>query len=429
MKKSKISKDQLKFKHMFYELMFHLDLYNKFYKTYFLQILNETEYGFYAHLYLVAGLSFEMLAEKRIVLEQNLRCLWIMKPQPFKEYAEVMIVTKPVDADMEYEPPKLKPYEMYLGLSLSKQIIKINCNERCMFLFSGATGTGKTRFMYMVLLSWILSCSPDEVWLFISDIAKDEYINFKHVKHVKWYASDISELYHMMEILNDEFKKRKVLMSRYRDAGVATNIAEYNLINPQKKLPYCYILIDEASMIMTDKTDKKEDKEKKEYIIDSLKAIEKAGRALGMFCIIATQKTVKEEIPPIIKNMSAVRLSFRANDLVSSQVIMESNVAVGLPERIGVYSLDGGRTYDYLFAPTLTTTKLNELLEPYKTMPKTSVKPVNKHGNDVCRQQAKVIPIPPNISYKDLLQRKKLSIAGNSTSTMIDYGGDDFIDY
>lgn len=399
----KPSKEQIKFKQAFYNLMFELDLYNKFCKTFLLKMLNETEYGYYAHLYLVPGLSFEMLLEKKKILEQNLRCLWIMNPEPFKEYAEVSIVTKPIDVDLEYQPIELQPYEMYLGLDFSRKVVKINCNDRCMFLFSGATGTGKTRFLYMMLLSWIVSCSPDDVWLFLSDIAKDEYIIFRTVKHVKYYASDIEELFEMAQILNAEFQKRKKLISKFRNEGIATNIAEYNIINPHKKLPYCYILIDECSSIMPDKTDNRDDKSKKEYIVDTIKSIEKKGRALGMFCIIATQKTTRDEIPPIIKNMSAVRLSFRANDLVSSEVIMGNNAAVGLPDRIAVYSLNGGATQDYLFSPKLTIEALNEFLKPYKA----STKSKSRIHKKIEVQSAKVIPIPKHMDYKDFLRQYK----------------------
>lgn len=397
---NKISKQQIQFKKRFYELMFELDLYNKFKKTYFLKILNETNYGYYAHLYLVPGLSFNSLKDKRKIIEENLQCLWIMETKQFKDYATVQIVTKSIDLDFEYTNPHIKPWEMYLGVSFSKKIIKVDCNKYCMFLFSGATGSGKTRFLYMVLLSWILGCSPNDVWLFISDIAKDEYVNFMDIKHVKCYASEVNELYIMMQQINSEFEKRKKTISKYRKMGKATNIAEYNKLNKTNKMPYCYVLIDEFSSIIPNKTDNKTEKSQKEYILDVVKNLEKKGRSLGIFCIIATQKTTRDELPSIIKNMSAVRLSFRANDAISSEVIMGDNSATGLGDRIAVYSLNGGSTQDYLFSPKLTTTMLNKFLSKHK-----QIKSPNKASNK--KESLKVIPIPKGMTYKEFLYQKQ----------------------
>jgi hypothetical protein len=105
----------------------------------------------------------------------------------------------------------------------------------------------------------------------------------------------------------------------------------------------------------------------KQEIIDIIKKVTKIGRSLGVFTIICLQKTSKTELgeASIIKNMSAVRISFRANDRPSSEVIMGDNSAVGLADRYAVYSWNGGATKDYLFSPNLSTEMLNEMLEPY----------------------------------------------------------------
>jgi len=224
-----------------------------------------------------------------------------MKTEPFKEYAEVQIVLNAIDENMEYINPKIKPHELYLGLSFSNKIQKNNNNDNCMFLLAGAMGAGKTRFIYEVLLSWILGCTSEEVWIYLSDVAKNEYIQFKKVKHVKYYASELEELHIMMKAVSSEFDRRKKIITRYREKGIATNIAEYNKTNKSNKLAYCYIVIDEFSILIPDKTDSKDEKEMKEFILASLKRLAKLGRSLGMIPFVATQKTTKEEMPSIIK--------------------------------------------------------------------------------------------------------------------------------
>ncbi|HYE12238.1 MAG TPA: FtsK/SpoIIIE domain-containing protein [Patescibacteria group bacterium] len=363
--KLQLQKEITELESKFYRLMFELDLYNKFNKTYYLQVLNKTSYGFFAKVYLVPGVYFSELEKKVCLIEEGLNCLWVMKTEKLKDYGEVKIVTLSLDRLTPYENPCIRPHEMYLGLDLALNIIKNNNNKNCMFLIAGATGAGKTRFIYQILLSWILKCSPEEVELYISDIAKDEYINFKYVKHVKCYASELEELSKMMKYIKLQIEKRKKTIGWYRDKGLATNIEEYNKQNPKMKMSYMYILIDEFSILMPDKSDGKEEKQLKEEILDVIKRVEKIGRSLGIFAIICTQKTVKDELPSIVKNMSAVRISFRANDSISSEVILGNNSAVGIADRYAIYSLNGGDKRDYLFSPNLSTERLNELLKPH----------------------------------------------------------------
>ncbi len=365
--KAEDAKEVLKFKKRFYELMFELNLYNKFKKTYFLDIKKKTNYGYYAHLYLSTGLSYGGLDDNRITIEENLQCMWIMKTKSFREYAEVQIVLKPVDESMQFKNPKIKPHEMYLGLSFANKMQVNDSNDNCMYLLAGATGSGKTRFMYQVLLSWIMSCTPDQVWIYLADVAKNEYIQFQDVDHVKCYASDLDELYKMMTQVKKELNRRSKLLTEYRKRGIATNILEYNKIKEIKKLPYCYIVIDELSIVQLSQSDSKDTKDQKGYILAILEEFAKLGRSLGMFTFVATQKTTKSEMPIIIKNMSSVRISFSANDEISSRVVMEGNSAVGLPPRVAVYSLDGGTNINYLYSPSLITEdgKLQQMLKPY----------------------------------------------------------------
>ena len=403
----------------FNKLMFELKLENKFRKTYHIEILKETNYGYFVHVYLSTGLSFEALKEKRIIIEQNLKCLWIMKTEPFQEYAEVQIVLRSVDKDLDYENPKIKPWEIYLGLNFAMKVLKNNLNDRCMVLLAGSTGTGKTRFIYLILLSWILGCSPSDVRLYISDIAKNEYSIFKNVNHVKWYASELDELCAMMKELQKIFQSRKKIISSYIEQGLATNIYGYNKLNKSKKLSYCYVLVDEFSVLIPDKTDSKTEKEQKEFILDVIKTLEKTGRSYGIFPIIATQKTTRDEIPSIIKNMSAVRLSFRANDGISSEVIMGDSSAMGLADRIAVYSTNGGSIQDYLFSPKIEIETVLKLLEPHLKNKQISSANQQKSKSNIIK--GKVTTIPKSMAKDD--SKKVIQLFSPSKKE------DDYIDY
>jgi hypothetical protein len=359
-------KDKTEFEQKFYRLMLELGLYNKFNKTYWLRIVSKENYGFYAQLYLVDGLAFTDLQEKIDKLQQCLNCIWIMTTKQLQDYADIKIVNQPLDEDLPYENPKIKPHQMYMGLRFTLNPLINDMNKNQMVMIAGGIGAGKTRFLNMILLSWILGCSPEQVDIYLSDIAKNEFCSFQHIKHVKFYASELDELLIMMRKIKGIIEKRNKIITKCREKGIATNIEELNKVS-KEKLSYVYIVIDEYSVVAPDASDNKDEKEMKQEIIDIIKKVTKIGRSLGVFTIICLQKTSKTELgeASIIKNMSAVRISFRANDRPSSEVIMGDNSAVGLADRYAVYSWNGGATKDYLFSPNLSTEMLNEMLEPY----------------------------------------------------------------
>jgi hypothetical protein len=382
--KKQFQKYKHEFEEKFYRLMLELGLYNKFNRTYWLNIMESTNYGFYAQLYLVEGLSFTDIQEKIDKLQQCLNCIWIMTTKQLQDYADIKIVIHPLDEDLPYENPKIKPHQMYMGLRFTLNPLINDMNKNQMVMIAGGIGAGKTRFLNMILLSWILSCTPEQVDIYLSDIAKNEFCGFQHVKHVKFYASELEELLIMMRKIKDIIEKRNKIITRCREKGVATNIEEYNKVS-KDKLSYVYIVIDEYSVVAPDASDNKIEKEMKQEIIDIIKKTTKIGRSLGVFTVICLQKTSKTELgeASIIKNMSAVRISFRANDRPSSEVIIGDNSAVGLADRYAVYSLNGGANKDYLFSPNLTTDMLNEMLEPYiENKFKVNKSVVNKKGFD-----------------------------------------------
>lgn len=364
----KEAKDSREFIQKFADLMFQLNLKNKFSDTFGLYLDEKTDYGYKARLYIAEGLSFLELQKKKHIIEENLFCIWNMEIIPFSPFAPVTIMTKPLDQLKEYETPKLKNYEMWLGVNFDFKPIIINCNKNQHFLFSGATGSGKTSWVNMILLSWILSCKPEEIEIYLADISKDEFCNYADVSHIRYYANSVEELYKICVRLRLKVEKRIRAISQLRKQGIATNIYEFNAHSLKNKLPqmtYCFLLIDEFSIIIPEKHESEKIKSMKNYILDSIKFLSKESRSGGVFVINGTQKVVKDELPSIIKNQAAVRVSFRSNDEISSQVIMGNNSAVGLPERTAVYSITGGGNQKYLFSPYITTDRIEKLLKPH----------------------------------------------------------------
>jgi hypothetical protein len=359
-----LQKDKIDFTNKFRELMFEKGLYNNLGKTYKLYLKDKTDYGYDGEVGLNVGLSYDDLEAKKAYIQQYLQCMWIMKYETFDKNASLQIVNKPIDTSVKFVVPEVKAYQLYLGYDFKlNPIINENNVEDCMFLLAGATGSGKTRYMYQVLLCWILNCSVNEVELYLCDIAKDEYSLFQWCKHVKTYCKTVEQLYWMLKYLMIKLEKRKRILSIAREEGLSSSILEYNETH-KSKLSFCYAFIDEYSVIVPMSTDCKEKKQMKEEIIDMLSVFSKEGRNVGIFVFTALQKTSKEEMgKSVIKNMAGVRISFRANDYASSEVVMGDGSAVGIPKRYAVYSQNGGTDKNFMFSPYIDIPMVKKMLE------------------------------------------------------------------
>ena len=71
------------------------------------------------------------------------------------------------------------------------------------------------------------------------------------------------------------------MIEPYRNNNEANNIEEYNKLKGVEKMTYNYLLIDELSILMPDKSDSKNEKKLKEEILAYLKKLSKLGRAAG----------------------------------------------------------------------------------------------------------------------------------------------------
>lgn len=379
-KQNEVDKEFEPYRQMINDEFYEYKLYNSSYYTYDIANVKITDYGYFFLLYTVPGLSFSKLQEHLEEIEQDLSCIWLMEFEKFSKYAKVRVVTKALDKDLPYHvPEKMKPNLIYLGLSMSYHPILVDVIDYCMVMIAGATRSGKTRYIYTMLMCFICGCSPREVEIYLSDCAKNEYCQFKDVKHVRYYADDLDKLFAMLNHVDKIMDQRKEILSRTRDSGTATNIREFNeaVKDIRDKLSFVYVLIDEFSILNIAPYDNYETKLKKQYIFYTLEKISKMGAGLGVFTINAMQKTSKDELGNaiIIRNMSSVRISFRANDRSSSDVIVGNGGAVGLLSRYAVFSLNGGCDQDLFFVPKLTTEKLQEMLKPHidKNFPKPNI--------------------------------------------------------
>lgn len=198
-------------------------------------------------------------------------------------------------------------------------------------LIAGATGTGKSVCMNVILLSILYQSHPDEVKLVLIDPKKVEFSNYRPIKGQFLAQVDgvdeaiITKPENAMTALNSavlEMERRYEILAKVgaRNLEDYTNklkkgqVAKKGL--PEENIPYLVVVIDElADLMMTG------GKQIEEPII----RLAQMARAVGIHLIIATQRPSVNVITGLIKANFPTRVAFRVASKVDARTIMDAH--------------------------------------------------------------------------------------------------------
>lgn len=217
------------------------------------------------------------------------------------------------------------------GKSISGEAFFTDLAKMPHLLIAGATGTGKSVCMNVILLSILYQSHPDEVKLILIDPKKVEFSNYRPIKGQFLAQVDgvdeaiITKPENAMTALNSavlEMERRYEILSK---CG-ARNLEDYTnkLANgqvgkkglPEVKIPYLVVVIDElADLMMTS------GKQIEEPII----RLAQMARAVGIHLIIATQRPSVNVITGLIKANFPTRVAFRVASKIDARTIMDAH--------------------------------------------------------------------------------------------------------
>lgn len=186
-------------------------------------------------------------------------------------------------------------------------------------LIAGATGSGKSVCINVILASILYRYSPEEVKLVLIDLKTVEMGPYANLPHMLFNnpLSDVQEITNVFQWAREETMRRFAAFKRKN----CRNLKEYNgEMDKEDKLPRIVIIIDEASELMTDpKSGKAMDA--------SLCSLARMSRAAGIHLIFATQNPIKEVITNEIQNNLNTKIAFKVGDYNHSMVIFKAKGA------------------------------------------------------------------------------------------------------
>lgn len=208
-----------------------------------------------------------------------------------------------------------KGFTLVLGESIASTV-EVDLSKVPHILLGGSTGSGKTLLLKLLLMQCVIKGAE----VFIADFKGGVDFN----RSWKAYAQIITEpdeLSKCLDELVEELHRRKRLLV---DSDCA-NIDEYNRRYHQQ-MPRMIFACDEVAELL-DKTGLgKNDREQIQRYEAALATLVRLGRAMGIHCILATQRPDAQVISGQIKNNIDFRVCGRADDVLS-QIILDKTDA------------------------------------------------------------------------------------------------------
>jgi hypothetical protein len=337
----------------FIEIVQESGIENKSGIGYELHHINKTKYGYSAIIYIPKGMALKELEKIKEAIQINMKCLVEITHDKFKDYANVKIITNPLN-NLKYKVEETKPYELLLGYKYTGESYKLNNNDDTSILIGGIRGSGKSRLESIALTTLLKNHDETEIEIYLLELLKKDLRKFRNMKQVKFFADTLKD----SKIILEKIEKMLTTRSEKIDAFGCENIYDYNK-KAKIKMKYVWIFADEYSLYMEEPDDTEEEKQYKASILGTIKTIAKLGRSTGIFFISGLQRSTVDNINSTVKSQMC-RLSF------AQLSELDSNNIIGIPDAKGLNKqeciLFTGNEYVYLKTPYIDNKIINETL-------------------------------------------------------------------
>ena len=185
-------------------------------------------------------------------------------------------------------------------------------------LVAGTTGSGKTIFLYSIMVSLLEQFNKDEIEFLIVDPKQTDFVFFDDLPNLYGgkVVTDADEALEMLNKINEVDKEERMKMIR---ACKSRDINSYNEKNPNNRMKRLVVIIDEyADLIQT-----AEMQGTRKEFERSLSMLAQKVRSLGIHLIIATQRPSANIVTGVLKANIPYRISFRLPSHTDSQTILD----------------------------------------------------------------------------------------------------------
>lgn len=266
-------------------------------------------------------LSYDDDLKMRLSARQGVR---IEAPIPGKnlvgiEVANNVKVTVGLKEVMEGLTNK-KPKDNALMFALGKDIVGNSISDDLTkgphYLIAGATGSGKSVALHVMIVSLLMRYSPEELKLVLVDPKSVEFRKYEHIPHllVDEIVTEPKRALTLLQWAYDETNRRNEMFTAC--GGHISNISDYNEFianDTTPKLPRIVFVIDELADLM---------EACKKDLEARIRMIAAKSRSAGIHLVLATQRPSVDVITGTIKANLPSRIALKVMNFADSQTIL-----------------------------------------------------------------------------------------------------------
>jgi DNA segregation ATPase FtsK/SpoIIIE, S-DNA-T family len=220
---------------------------------------------------------------------------------------------------------------LYLGKDASGQPLFADLTRMPHLLIAGTTGSGKSVCVTSIIMSILMTRTPDEVSVILVDPKVVELAAYKDVPHLICpIVTEVAKAEGILDWASTKMDERYALLA---EAGVK-DIRSYNRLGKDTlrerlqitsdeemahipvKLPYIVIMIDELADLMM--------LSPKEVEFHLCRIAQKS-RAVGIHLIVSTQRPQANVVTGLIKSNLPSRIAFRVSSRLDSRIVLDQN--------------------------------------------------------------------------------------------------------
>ncbi|MGM9770859.1 MAG: FtsK/SpoIIIE domain-containing protein [Candidatus Cryptobacteroides sp.] len=223
---------------------------------------------------------------------------------------------------------------LFLGYRTDGTAVTLDLAKAPHLLIAGDAGQGKSVCLRSLLSCLIEAKAPGDVKFLFGDPGLINFEEYRALDRNSFYGDGIvftpSETISHLKALGEEMDRRYGLLAGKR----CSNISEYRADG--EKMPYIVVVIDEYGYYMSDCYPNKKDFE------TALIRLAQKGRAVGIHCVILTQRPDTCNMPCLIKVNFPTRLALRCSTALNSRIILDCEGAEKLIGRGDMLLLQDG---------------------------------------------------------------------------------------
>ncbi|HET7787014.1 MAG TPA: FtsK/SpoIIIE domain-containing protein [Myxococcales bacterium] len=212
----------------------------------------------------------------------------------------------------------LSGLEVPVGLSLNRELLKLDLATAPHLLVAGTTSSGKSVFLKGLILA-LLRLPPEECRIVIVDPKMVDFTSFRSPPLWQPVVTDPDDAVALLQSLVDVEMPART--QKLIDAGVPQRTDL-----PRGSMPALVVVIDEFADLLASFTDR----DLRTQFIGSVQRLLQRARAVGIHLVIATQRPSVDAVPGALKANLPVRIAFKLPSSHDSVTVLDESGAENL---------------------------------------------------------------------------------------------------